>query len=62
MFTWALRKSYATNNPFADVQPIGRIVVGKPQVRVEEAMLFIGYGQELEGLRWAADCAGCRCL
>ena len=41
LFAWAVRKGYATNNPFAEVQPVGRIAVGKPQLRIEEAKLFI---------------------
>lgn len=41
MFAWAVRKGYATANPFADIQPVGRVSVGKPQLRIEEAKLFI---------------------
>ena len=41
MFGWAVRKGYASANPFADVQPVGRVEAGKPQLRIEEAKLFI---------------------
>jgi len=41
MFVWAVRKGYASANPFADILPVGRVSVGKPQLRIEEAKLFI---------------------
>lgn len=44
LFVWAARKGYATANPFAEVQPVGRVSTGKPQLRIEEAKLFIDEG------------------
>jgi len=41
MFAWAVRRGYAPVNPFGDVQPVGRVEAGKPQLRIEEAKLFI---------------------
>jgi len=41
LFTWAVRKGYASVNAFADVPPVGRVEAGKPQLRIEEAKLFI---------------------
>ena len=41
LFTWAVHKGYASVNPFADIRPVGRIEAGKPQLRIEEAKLFI---------------------
>lgn len=41
LFAWAVRKNYSTANPFAEVQPVGRVAVGKPQLRIAEARLFV---------------------
>lgn len=40
-FGWVTGKGYLRCNPFADVQPIGRINAGKPQLRIDGARRFI---------------------
>lgn len=39
-FGWAVRRGYLILNPFKDVQPVGRVSAGKPQLRIEEARPF----------------------
>lgn len=41
MFAWAVRRDWLRKSPFADVQPVGRVSVGKPQLRIAEARLFL---------------------
>jgi hypothetical protein len=41
VFAWAVRKGYAPQNPFATVQPVGRVNAGKPQLRIDEAQRFV---------------------
>lgn len=41
LFIWAVRTGYIAHNPFKEVQPIGRVSAGKPQLRIEEARLFV---------------------
>lgn len=45
-FRWAISRGYATSNPFADVRPVGRVAVGKPQLRIEEARRFVAVAME----------------
>ena len=40
-FRWAVKHKYASSNPFADVQPVGKVNRGKPQLRIEEARRFV---------------------
>lgn len=40
-FKWAVTRRYATENPFADIHPIGRPRRGKPQLRIDEARKFV---------------------
>ena len=40
MWKWALKQGYAQDNPWAEVEPIGRIPTGKPQLRPAEARRF----------------------
>ena len=40
LYKWALRKGYVAQNPFADVQPIGRPSTGKAQLRLDEAKRY----------------------
>lgn len=40
-FLWAVRVGHLERNPFKEVQPIGRVSAGKPQLRIEEAKHFI---------------------
>lgn len=37
---WAVKKGYVTENPFKNVQPIGKVNVGKKQLRIDEARRF----------------------
>lgn len=39
-FGWAVRRGHLSTNPFKDVQPVGRVSTGKPQLRIEEARPF----------------------
>lgn len=41
VFAWALRKGYVQQNPFLNVQAVGRVNVGKPQLRIDEAQRFV---------------------
>ena len=47
LFAWALRKKYLSKNPFAEVQPVGRVSTGKPQLRIDEAQQFVTTGLRL---------------
>ena len=47
LFGWAVRKKYLRENPFAQVQPLGRPNRGKKQLRFEEAERFITVGFRL---------------
>lgn len=40
-FAWAERKKYVSGNPFKEVQPVGRVSTGKPQLRIDEARKFV---------------------
>ena len=40
-FGWAVKRSYVTRSPFADVRPAGKPNRGKPRLRIEEAHRFI---------------------
>jgi len=59
LFRWAVRKGYVRENPFSDVQPVGRPNRGKKQLRFEEAERFISAGFLLfeEKEDWMALCA-----
>lgn len=46
-FKWAVTRRYATENPFADIHPIGRPRRGKPQLRIDEAQQFVTVGLKL---------------
>lgn len=39
-YRWASRRGYVGSSPFRDVRPIGKVNVGKPQLRIEEARRF----------------------
>lgn len=39
-FRWLVRKSYLSTDPFKEVEPVGRVSVGKKQLRLEEAKLY----------------------
>jgi len=47
LFRWAVRKGYVRENPFSDIQPVGRPNRGKKQLRFEEAERFISTGFRL---------------
>ncbi len=53
---WLVRKRWLTVNPFAHVEPVGRPNVGKPQLREDEAALFLQKALEIwdAGRTWAA--------
>lgn len=42
-FGYCIRQKYLTENPFADVQPIGKANAGKPQLRTDEARKLSDY-------------------
>ena len=42
-FGFCIRQKYLTENPFADVQPIGKANAGKPQLRTDEARKLSDY-------------------
>ena len=37
LFHWAVERGYLRTNPFAGVRPVGRVNVGKTQLRIDEA-------------------------
>ncbi len=39
-FQWIVQKGYLTQNPFKEVIPVGRVSVGKTQLRLEEARMY----------------------
>ncbi len=39
-FRWLVRKGYVSVNPFQEVLAVGRVSVGKKQLRIEEARLY----------------------
>lgn len=41
LFSWAVRRGYLRENPFAKIQPVGRPQRGKKQLRFDEAERFI---------------------
>ncbi|WP_146140977.1 site-specific integrase, partial [Haliangium sp. UPWRP_2] len=41
VYAWAVRQGFAQYNPFANVQPVGRVNAGKPQLRIDEAQRFV---------------------
>jgi integrase len=41
VFAWAVRKGYLAHNPFHNVNPVGRVNAGKPQLRIDEAQRFV---------------------
>lgn len=50
-FGWAQRRGFAPDNPFAWVEPRGRVNAGKKQLRIDEARAFIDKGLSL----WLTD-------
>ena len=40
MWRWAQKQGYAKENPWAEVEPVGRVSSGKPQLRATEARRF----------------------
>ena len=46
-FRWAVKHEYVSSNPFADVQPVGKVNRGKPQLRIEEARRFVAAALDL---------------
>jgi hypothetical protein len=40
LWRWAQKQGYASENPWADIEPIGRVSSGKPQLRPAEARRF----------------------
>jgi hypothetical protein len=45
-YKWAVSRRYVDRNPFAEVRPIGRPRLGKPQLRIDEARRFVGSAVE----------------
>ena len=46
MWRWAQKQGYAKNNPWAEVEPLGRPSVGKAQLRPAEARRFAQVAEE----------------
>ena len=46
MWKWAQKQGYAKDNPWAEVEPIGRVSAGKPQLRPAEARRFAAVAEE----------------
>ena len=62
LFRWATKRGLVVSNPFAAVEPIGRINVGKRQLRLDEARSFAEtalrmWTEERDPLALAAACA-----
>ncbi len=59
LFRWAVAKKYLRENPFSEIQPVGRPNRGKKQLRFDEAERFIATGFRLfeEKQDWMALCA-----
>lgn len=39
-FNWCVKQNHVKENPFKDVHPVGKVRVGKPQLRIDEARRF----------------------
>ena len=46
MWKWAQKQGYAQNNPWVEVEPIGRVSSGKPQLRPAEARRFAAVAEQ----------------
>lgn len=62
LFRWAMRKGLVASNPFVDVDPVGRVNVGKKQLRLDEARAFADtalrmWSEKRDELALAAACA-----
>ena len=62
LFRWAVKRGLVASNPFADVDPIGRVNVGKRQLRLDEARTFADtslrmWAENRDPLALAAACA-----
>lgn len=62
LFRWATKRGLVASNPFADVEPIGRMNVGKRQLRIDEARAFADtalrmWVEQRDPLALAAACA-----
>lgn len=61
-FRWAMKRGMVASNPFAEVEPIGRMNVGKRQLRLDEARAFADtalrmWTEKRDVLALAAVCA-----
>ena len=60
MWKWAQKQGYAQDNPWAEVEPIGRVPAGKPQLRPAEARRFAQVAEQQaadgSGMALAALC------
>ena len=60
MWQWAQKQGYAPHNPWEDIEPIGRVSSGKPQLRPTEARRFAAFAEQEaaagSGLALAALC------
>ena len=46
MWQWAQKQGYAPHNPWEEVEPIGRVSAGKPQLRPTEARRFAAFAEQ----------------
>ena len=44
-YAWSLQAGFCKHNPFAEVQPVGRVNVGKKQLRIDEARRLESQGE-----------------
>ena len=62
LFRWAVKRGLVASNPFVDVDPVGRVNVGKRQLRLDEARTFADtalrmWAEKRDPLALAAACA-----
>ncbi len=60
MWAWAQKQGYVPKNPWAEIEPVGRVSAGKPQLRPPEARRFAQQAEQEasagSGLALAALC------
>ena len=46
MWQWAQKQGYAQHNPWTEIEPVGRVSAGKPQLRPTEARRFAALAEQ----------------
>ena len=62
MWKWAQKQGYVQSNPWAEVEPIGRVSAGKPQLRPAEARRFAQLAEQEAAAGSAVALAALCCL